>query len=427
MKVTIVTWGSRGDYQPYLALAVEFQRAGHEVRLGATQGPGFSSLASAHGVEFVPLADAANAGVMLDTANSAITTGSPVKAVRLIMNQLMLPRMEQMFGQCLELAQWSDIVVSHFFQIAGKMAAEKTGRAYVSGTLVPTQLPTATRPPGTLPNLGNRVNRFIWKTATAYMNAAWLGPVNEARTRFGLRPLTDVATTGFYSGGLNLVAMSPKVFSRPHDWPSQHQMTGYWLLETPTGWKPPTKVEEFLANGPPPVAVGFGSMTSVDGAGLTRKVLRAVERAGVRAILEPGMAGLGRAELSPDILVADGVPHAWLLPRVAALVHHGGAGTAGAVFHCGVPSVFVPHVFDQHIWAKRAEKLGVAPAVLPIKKLTVKRLATAIERAVNDPRLRERARQLGERLQAENGVAKGVRAVEEAAARMGEATSAVPR
>lgn len=414
MKVAVVTWGSRGDFQPYLALAVALQNAGHEVRLGAQPGQGFAQLAADHGIEFVPLTPEAAGGETYETtANEAIATSNPVKAVRLIMDRLMLPTIEQMYERCVELAGWADVLVSHFFLFAGRMAAETAQKPFVTGTLVPTQLPTALQPPEGLPNLGRRVNSLLWRLATGYMNAGWLGPVNETRVRHGLPALPDVATGGFYSPGLNLVAMSPRIFRRPKDWAARHQMTGYWLLDTPKSWTPPAEIETFLAGGPPPILVGFGSMTSRDSRELTTRVLRAIRRSGVRAIVEPGLAGLGDATLPPGVIVAAGVPHSWLLPKVAALVHHGGAGTAGAAFNAGVPSVFVPHVFDQATWAKRAQKLGVSPTPVPATKLTSRRLATAIRAAVGDERMRAKAARLGEKLRAENGAAHATRLIED--------------
>ncbi len=413
MRAAITTWGSRGDYQPYVALAVAFARAGHQVRLAAPPSPGFRELAAAHGVEFVPLGPAVDPEFMLETANAAIATSDPVRSVRFIMDRLLFPALDQMLAECLELARWSDVVVSHFFQVAGSMAAEIAGRPLVTGTLVATQLPTNRRPPGTMPHLARPLTGLLWKFVVWYMNAAWRGPINQARERAGLLPLRDVARDGFYSRDLNLVAMSPTVFPRPADWPARHRMTGYWLLDVPPGWTPPREVERFLAEGSPPVLVGFGSMTSDDAAALTRTVLQAVSAAGVRAIIEPGLARLGGNDLPPGVLVADDVPHAWLLPRAAALVHHGGAGTTAAAFHAGIPSVVVPHVFDQEVWAKQAAKLGVAPDPVPLRKLTADRLAEAIRQASSDARLKQRARQLAGTLARERGADNAVSLVED--------------
>jgi UDP:flavonoid glycosyltransferase YjiC (YdhE family) len=413
MKASIVTWGSRGDFQPYLALAVGLREAGHEVRLAARPGPGFAELAAAHGIEFSPLGEEVESGVLQETANEAIETSNPVKAVRLIMDQMLLPEIDGIYEQCLEFARWSDVVVSHFFLFTGRMAAEAARRPFVSGTLVPTQIPTSTSPPGELANIAPVVNRLLWKVAVAYMNAGWLGPINETRQRHGLRPVADVAGDGFYSPGLNLIAFSPRIHRRPKDWPAKHQMTGYWMLKPQKAWTPSAEVDRFFKSGEPPIAVGFGSMTSRDNQELTMRVLRAIKHSRVRAILEPGLAGLGEAVLPPGVLVADNLPHSWLLPRLAALVHHGGAGTAAAVFHAGVPSIFVPHVFDQHVWASRAAKLGVSPEPIPARKLTSKALVDAIQTVVGDGRMWDRAVRLGEKLREERGVERAVTLIEE--------------
>lgn len=412
VKVAILTWGSRGDYQPYLGLAAALQSAGHEVILGAPPGPGFATMAQAHLVPFAAVGPATDAALVVETANRAIASANAVKAVRLIMDQLMLPAIDRMYAQAIELTRWSDVVVSHFLQFTGRMAAETVGRPFISGTLVPTQLPTNTRLPGSLRSLGGRVNGFVWKVATTYMNAAWLPPLNEARVRFGLSPFRDVAREGFYSPRLNLIAMSPRIYRPPSDWHKRHQMTGYWLLDTAPGWHPSAEVEAFLAAGPGPVAVGFGSMASQDTALLTKKVLRAICKAGVRAILEPGMAELGATALPPGVIVADSIPHSWLLPRVAALVHHGGAGTSGAVFQSGKPSVFVPHIFDQYLWGARAARLGVAPKAIPARDLTSDALAQAIRRTVDDAGMRQKAARLGRRLREERGLERAVQLIE---------------
>ena len=231
--------------------------------------------------------------------------------------------------------------------------------------------------------------------------------------RVGLTPLQDVALKGFYSPDLNLIATSPTVFPRPADWPARHKMTGNWILPTPENWEAPDRVKRFMEAGPPPVSVGFGSMTSQDSGALTRRVLRAIELSGVRAVIEPGEARLGDANVPKDVLIAEGIPHSWLLPRVAASIHHGGAGTTAAAFHAGVPSVIVPHVFDQHAWAKRAEKMGVAPPPVPLRKLSTRRLTSAIRTAVSSKKMREKARRLSERLSEEHGATRAVQLVGE--------------
>ena len=171
---------------------------------------------------------------------------------------------------------------------------------------------------------------------------------------------------------------------------------GYLLPkdETPL----PPKLESFLQAGPPPVFLGFGSMVDSDPAGTTRLLLDAVERVGCRAILARGWAGLGEGPLPESVYGAGPLPHASLFPRVAAVVHHGGAGTTTTVARSGVPQIIVPHLLDQHYWGHRTHLLGVAPPPLPRVKLTAERLAELISASLENELLTDRARELAERL-----------------------------
>ena len=130
-----------------------------------------------------------------------------------------------------------------------------------------------------------------------------------------------------------------------------------------------------------------------------------------------GLNGRDPAQRSDDLLVLDAVPHAWLFPRTAAVVHHGGSGTTGAGLRAGVPSVLVPHAGDQALWARRVDELGVGPRPIPRRRLTAERLAAALTRAVTDEGMRARAAGLGERIRAEDGVRRAIAVIERHAAR----------
>jgi sterol 3beta-glucosyltransferase len=416
MRVLIATWGSRGDFQPYLALAAAFRRVGHEVRLAAPPDPQFIELAAAHGVAFVPLGPSAGQELVRKTANQAISADNPSISLRLIIDRLLAPAIGDMYTACAEHARWADVVIAHCVQIVGAVAAEAARRPCVTGTLVPTMIPAASESHSTLKRLWPPARDTSRNTVAHSNNSIWLPFVNEVRRHAGLSSLHDLTKDGLYSSRLNLVAVSPAVFKRPQVWAPQHHMTGYWLLGTPGVWAPPQPVVEFLEADGPVIAVGFGSMTSTDSVALTNIVTQAAHKAGVRAIVEPGMAALGAVEMSPDVLVAGGVPHAWLLPRVAALVHHGGVGTTAAALHTGIPSVVVPHVFDQFFWAERLGKLRVAPAPIPIKALTAATLSDAIRTAAIDASMRARARRIGDVLARERGPEVAVRLVEQFAA-----------
>ncbi|WP_203788749.1 glycosyltransferase [Paractinoplanes rishiriensis] len=191
---------------------------------------------------------------------------------------------------------------------------------------------------------------------------------------------------------------SPEVVPRPADWPANVHVTGYWWPATPPRWEPPALLADFLAAGPPPVFLGFGSMTADQ---LHDVAGTAVKRAGVRAVVQAGWAGLEAA--GDDTLLVGEVPHEWLFPRTAAVVHHAGAGTAAAGLRAGVPAVPVPVLVDQPFWADRLHRLGVAPAPLPIRELTAESLGDSLRTCLKNETYRDRAAQLGHRIRAEDG------------------------
>jgi UDP:flavonoid glycosyltransferase YjiC (YdhE family) len=195
---------------------------------------------------------------------------------------------------------------------------------------------------------------------------------------------------------------SPAVVPRPPDWPAAVHVTGYWWPATPPSWQPPDRLVDFLAAGPPPVFFGFGSMTP-DQERLHDIITAAVRRTGVRAVVQSGWAELGPA--GNDILLVDDLPHEWLFPRAAAVVHHAGAGTTGAGLRAGVPAVPVPVLVDQPFWADRLCRLGVAPHPLPLHELTADTLADALRTCLDRPAHRLRATELAGRVRADDGAA----------------------
>jgi len=207
---------------------------------------------------------------------------------------------------------------------------------------------------------------------------------------------------------------SPLVVPRPADWPSGAEVSGYWWPARPEGWQPPPGLVDFLAAGPPPVFIGFGSMAPGQGGQLSQVVADAVTRVGVRAVVQAGWAGLtGTGE---QILAVGDVPHDWLFPQVAAVVHHAGAGTAGAGLRAGVPAVPVPVLADQPFWAHRLHDLGVAPEPVYFAKLTAEALSGALRECLGEPGYRERAASLARRIADEDGAAAVLARIERLAA-----------
>jgi UDP:flavonoid glycosyltransferase YjiC (YdhE family) len=157
-----------------------------------------------------------------------------------------------------------------------------------------------------------------------------------------------------------------------------------------------------------PVYLGFGSMATSDPEGVVRTFVETVERLGRRGVISAGWARLHSRDLPDSVLPIGEVPHRWLFPRMAAVVHHGGAGTTAAAFRAGVPQVVVPHIADQPYWGRRVHELGVGPPPVRRKDLGVDGLVGALEVALR-PEARSAAYALGERIRAEDGVGEAVR------------------
>lgn len=421
MRIAILTAGTRGDVQPYLALARAFGRAGHAATLVAPRP--FAPLAAEYGVAFHPagaddwptperLREAARGGELDVRTNVSLLA-------RVI--ELFARHMTRYTAEALPACEGADAIgYGALTAFSATSIAEKLGvpffAAWLQAAFATREFPNPMFPPG--PGWIPGYNRLShWAAERLLWRLSGESALRLRREVLGLPPYRGSVFDAFRKAAPPvLVGVSPAVLPRPRDWDPYLHMTGYWFLDAPEGWSPPPALEAFLASGPAPVCVGFGSMPSKDPADDLRTVAAALERAGQRGVVLSGWAGLhAHAEGLPStILAVDAAPHAWLFPRVAAVVHHGGAGTTGAAFRAGVPQVVVPFGTDQPFWAHRVARLGAGPAPIPRKRLGADRLAAAVSRAVGDARIRSRARELGERVRAEDGAARAVGILERA-------------
>ncbi|GAA3937659.1 glycosyltransferase [Actinoplanes auranticolor] len=261
-------------------------------------------------------------------------------------------------------------------------------------------------------SLGRTGNRLTGRFLESAAHPLYAGPVRDLRRELGLprRSMAALQRTQ-QQRWPTFHGFSPTVVPRPADWPASQEVVGYWWPARQAGWTPPGEVEQFLAAGPAPVSIGFGSMAPGHGERLAGPVLAAVRAAGVRAVVQAGWSGLRVAE-GPDVLSVGPMPHDWLFPRMAAVVHHCGAGTTAAGLRAGVPAVAVPVLADQPFWARRLHALGVAPVPVPLSKLTADRLAGALRSVTTDPRYAERAQAVAARLATEDGSARILRWLE---------------
>ena len=421
MNITLVTVGSRGDVHPYVALGVGLKSAGHNVRIASHVY--FEKLIRERGLEFAPIAGDPREAVESDEGQAWLATGSNPLAFFRRMTAVMRPLMAAAVRDGLSACRDADLVL---YSMLGWFGAhhviEKLGVPSMAAYLQPAT-PSRALPPLFSPSrltLGGLHNRLQYTVGEQLIWELFRRSVNDVRhTALDLPPMGRRAPFAALRrrGIPSLYGYSPTLLPRPADWPEHVHVTGYWVLERSLDWQPPRELVEFLGAGDPPVYVGFGSMHTRSAEEQTRSVVEALSQAGQRGVLLTGWGALADSDLPDHVFGIDSIPHDWLFPQVAAVVHHCGTGTTGAGLRAGVPTVPVPFFADQPFWARRLHELGIASRPIPIKRLSVGRLADAIHFAVDTESVRERAAVVGERVRSENGVARAVELVELYAAR----------
>lgn len=423
MKVLIVTVGSHGDVQPYVALGKSLVAAGHAADVCAPEH--FESFIRGQRLGYQPMDNGFIELMATIEARTALEDmGSLPGAIRTIIR--LMPKtgelQRRLFSDAWAAAQQvrPDVVLFHPKIAVGPDIGHELGIPAVLAPVFPQYVRTREFPAVGLPDwpLGDGYRRGSY--AFVHAVGAWASrkPVRAWREAEGLGPRPrrmGPFTRAEGSPVPVLHGFSPLLCPVPADWPPQAVAFGDWPLESPPDFQPEPALAEFLAAGPPPVYIGFGSMSGRSPAKKAAIVVDAVQRAGVRALIGRGWGGLDPGDLPPQVHAISHVPHDWLFPRTAAVVHHGGAGTTHAGLRAGRPTVICPFFGDQPFWARRVQALGVGPAPVPQSKLSVERLAAAITQATSQPEITRRAEELGQRLRAEGGLAKAVAWLEQLA------------
>ncbi|MFJ6619041.1 glycosyltransferase [Kitasatospora sp. NPDC091335] len=412
MRILIATAGSRGDVAPFTGLGLRLRAAGHQVAV-ATHDT-FAEPVRAAGLEFRPLPVDPRAELASAEGRRLLRAGAGPGAV------LQLLRLGRRFMPALgdgiadATALGADLLLTTSTTSAlGQVAAEAAGIPSIGLYLQPLA-PTREFAPavtGTR-SLGRSGNLLAGHAVQAATDRLFVPAVRGLRRRLGLPPHGIAAARRNHPV---LHGFSPLVVPRPADWHPRLDVAGYWWPAGPPHWQPPARLLDFLAAGPPPVFVGFGSLVVPEPERLTAAVLAAARAARVRLLLQSGWSGLA-AEDSDSVLTIGDTPHDWLFPRTAAVVHHAGAGTTAAVLRSGTPTVPVPAQLDAPFWAARLTMLGVSPGPVQLRALTPSRLAAALRLTLDDPRHRTRAQAVAAALATEDGTAKVLTAIDRVSA-----------
>lgn len=407
--------GSRGDIEPCVRLGLGLSASGFDVIVAAPEN--FGELVRNHGLAFRTMRGDVQEIMASETGRRFMEKGNsnPIASIRL-MRELVGPVALDMAEDLLDVCREADLLISlAVFGTLAKSVAEVSHVQLMHIEPTP-MLPTSAFPAPGWPiqrNLGGIHNRLSGR-AMLWIIWQWYGPfVNQFRKRHGLPTFGGRSFHRVLRSTALLGAYSSKVVPRPADWPDEVTVTGYWYSESgETDWRPPRKLEAFLEAGEPPIYVGFGSMAGRDPDRLAAAAIEALELSGQRGVLATGWGGMTARSVPDNVILLDSAPHAWLFPRMAAVVHHGGAGTTAEGLRAGIPSVIIPFTVDQPFWGRRIETLRVGPSPIPAVKLNAQLLALAIKRAVEDTEMKARAAALGEAIRSEDGIGKAVGAVQ---------------
>ncbi|WP_405492918.1 glycosyltransferase [Nocardia sp. NBC_00511] len=396
MRVLLSTIGSRGEVQPMLALGRELIGAGVQVRLCAP--PDFRGLIGEFGLEFVPV------GPEVSRAGATRQGTMPTLEQRRAMIAATVADQFEAVGAAV--TDCDVLVGCGALQIAAHSLAERHGIPYIYTAYAANTLPSEQLPP---PPLGPGVDASAdvatqWKQDAERWNALWSDPLNTQRTAIGLPVVTDVRSYIFTERPW--LAADPILGPWPDPSDDTVWQPGAWLLDEPGTLD--TELEAFLAAGEPPVYFGFGSMHLASETG--RAAIEAARALGRRALILRGWSGLTVIDDAPDCLAIGEVDHRALFPRVAAVVHHGGAGTTTAVARAGAPQAVVPQRFDQFYWADRVETLGLGFAHAP-GEVTTESLTAALTRVLA-PDFAARAREVAPRIRTDGAAIAARRIVE---------------
>ncbi|KAI0080011.1 hypothetical protein K474DRAFT_1658250 [Panus rudis PR-1116 ss-1] len=419
LHFTFLTIGSRGDVQPYIALAKGLMADGHRCRI-ATHGE-FKEWIESHGIEFGYVGGDPAELMRICVENGMFTVSFLRETMQKFRGWL-----DDLLATSWEACQGTDVLVESPSAMGGIHIAEALRIPYFRAFTMTWSRTRAYPHAFAVPEnkMGGNYNYMSYVLFDQVFWRATAGQINRWR-----RNLLQLDSTNLDKMEPHKVPFlynfSPVVVPPPLDWPEWIRITGYWFLEDANvgsgKWAPPPDLVDFIDSAhrhkKKVVYIGFGSIVVSDPKAMTRIVVEAIVQSGVYAILSKGWSDRlvktsDEAEstepLPKQIYPISSIPHDWLFSRIDAACHHGGAGTTGASLRAGIPTIIKPFFGDQFFWADRVEALGIGSAV---RKLTVQSLADALASATTDQKQIERARLVGEKIRAENGVATAIEAI----------------
>lgn len=413
MNYGIITIGSRGDIEPFIALGKGLMKRGHHVRIATFAK--FKEYIESNGFEYSPLVGDAVEVIRL-------LIGEHVSSFEYFRNlgKLLNPVKKQFLSDIEKACRGMDAILYSLLGSVAWHVADKYGIPCFRVSFCPID-PTGEFPAMTAPMipLGAPYNRLTFWIGDRLWSNVTRKLLNDWRIETGLQKIGLFAFPYRYSHGKEiptLYAYSSIISPKPHEYGNEKYITGFWINENKENYQPDKKLADFLNDGDKPIYIGFGSAVGGDFDQALSIVLESLKKTKQRAILSAGWGNLKGLELPETVLQVDYVPHNWLFERVSAVAHHGGAGTTGAGIRAKVPSIIIPFGGDQPFWGSRVYKLGIGPKPILRKKLNVNNFSNAIYQAANDRQMIEKAQKIGSMLNMENGVENAIQIIERKAA-----------
>jgi sterol 3beta-glucosyltransferase len=412
MKITILTYGSRGDVQPFLPLSRGLMERGHQVILAAPLR--FKGLIEEYGISFVPLA-----GDPEELSRRLNNSGyNFIKLLRELMEHAVNIGAD-VLRQTEEACKDTDLIIHTFTHAVGAhtLAREKNIPDLHIQTF-PMFTPTGDYPNIAMPNFHIRALNYLshvlsskisfWTSRSGYEQVRRRTGLSKRKLFWPFQDNPPRLRTPI------LCAWSPVILPPSDDWQPRVHTTGYYFLPLDQTFQPPLALDSFLKSGKPPVCISFGSMVNKDAERIDAIVREALKQTGNRGIILSGWSGV-KKQSSNTLLYIESAPHDWLLPHCKMIIHHGGAGTTSAGLRAGIPNVIVPFMADQPFWGNRAHAIGAGPKPILVKGLSVEKLVRAIHEAESNA-IRERAQIIGQKIRGEDGVKNAAQWIESYAA-----------
>lgn len=410
LKIVMLVVGTRGDVQPFIALAKRLQEFGHHVRLASHVN--FRNFVKSAGVDFYPLGGDPRIMAQYMTKNKGFLMVAP--------NEISVQRkqVKEIIFSLLPACTEPDLDTGTPFRAQAIIANPPAlGHLHIAEALgVPLHIfftfpwtPTNEFPHPLARTPQSATYRLSYLIVDLIIWWGTRGFINDFRKKLNLAPIAYFST---YHGSISHLPTgymwSPHLMPKPKDWGSLVDVVGYCFLNLGTKYEPPVELSQWLQQGSKPIYIGFGSMPLDDEKKVTTIILEALRETGQRGIISRGWGDLGSfSEVPVDVFILEDCPHDWLFPRCTAVVHHGGAGTTAAGLIAGCPTTIVPFFGDQFFWGELVHARGVGPAPIRVTELTTEGLSNAI-RFMLDPEVKSRSMELAIAIGNEDGVAAAV-------------------